>query len=94
MKQPQGSIVVELVLIAMILAFVAGAIIFANNKQPTTSNQAAVSTSKSVPQQATTAVGQITSAGDIDKSIKELDQESASQLDTELDDVDASLKSL
>lgn len=93
MNKPRGSILVELVLVAVILVFVAGAIIYANNK-PTKNNQAAVSTSNANPQQATTTVSPITSASDVDKSIKELDQESTTQLDTDLNDIDSDLKSL
>lgn len=93
MYKPRGTILVELVLVAAILVFVAGAIWYAGSK-PSSSNQAAVSGSKGTPTPTTPGVSQITSASDVDNSIKELDQESTTQLDTDLDDIDSSLKSL
>ena len=84
--------IIELVLVSVILLFVAGAVWYARQKP--SSNQTAVNTQATPSVAAAPQVSQITSASDVDTSIKELDSESTAQLDSDLNAIDADLNSL
>lgn len=92
MKKQPGFAVLEIVLVAALAAVVIGAVYLATSKaKPTTSSSPVKTTARATePAQP----GNIESAKDIDKSIKENDAETTTDIDSDLSQVDQDLKDL
>ncbi len=91
-SRQSGIVIVELVLAAVILLFIGGALWYANQHPSKTDQLTTVTVEPSSSISPT--VSQISSIDDIDKNIRELDAESTSTLDDDLNSVDESLQNL